>query len=133
VVFKGETLAGEQPAIVDKGLFEAVQAKLNEQVTNHKLSRTKSEALLLGRIFDDRGHRMTPSHARRRGIKYRYYISSALLQGRPKQAGTVNRVPAQEVEALVIKAVRDRLNAPTEIADALLIQNYVTRVEVQPD
>src|SRR4051812_5038996 len=86
VVFKGETLAGEQPAIVDKGLFEAVQAKLNEQVTNHMVSRTKSEALLSGRIFDDRGHRMTPSHARRRGIKYRYYISSALLQGRLKQA-----------------------------------------------
>ena len=133
VVFKGETLAGEQPAIVDKGLFEAVQAKLSEQVTNHKVSRTKSEALLLGRIFDDRGHRMTPSHARRRGIKYRYYISSALLQGRPKQAGTVNRIPAREVEALVIKAVRDRLNEPTEIADALLIQNHVTRVEVQSD
>ena len=120
-------------AIVDKGLFEAVQAKLNEQVANHKISRTKSEALLLGPIFDDRGHRMTPSHARRRGIKYRYYISSALLQGRPKQAGTVNRIPAQEVEALVIKAVRDHLNAPTEVADALLIQNHVTRVEVQSD
>jgi site-specific DNA recombinase len=133
VVFKGETLAGEQPAIVDKGLFEAVQARLTEQVTNHKASRTKSEALLTGRIFDDRGHRMTPSHARRRGIKYRYYISSALLQGRPKQAGTINRIPAPEVEALVIKAVRDRVNAPTEIADTLLIRNHVTRVEVQPD
>jgi hypothetical protein len=76
---------------------------------------------------------MTPSHARRRGIKYRYYISSALLQGRPKQAGTVNRIPAQEVETLVIKAVRDRLNAPTEIADAPLIQNHVTRVKVQSE
>jgi site-specific DNA recombinase len=73
--------------------------------TNHKVSRTKSEALLSGRIFDDQGHRMTPSHARRRGIKYRYYISSALLQGRPKQAGTVSRIPAHEIEALVIKAV----------------------------
>ena len=133
VIFKGETLAGEQPAIVDRGLFEAVQAKLSQQVSNHKVSRTKSEALLLGRIFDDRGHRMTPSHARRRGIKYRYYISSALLQGRPKQAGTVSRIPAQEVETLVINAVRDRVNAPTDIADALLIQNHVTRVEVQSD
>src|SRR6195256_2144961 len=133
VVFKGETLAGAQPAIVDKSLFEAVQAKLREQVRNYKVSRTKSEALLLGRIFDDRGHRMTPSHARRRGIKYRYYISSALLQGRPKQAGTVNRIPAQEVETLVIKAVRDRLNETTEIADTLLIQNHVTQIEVQSD
>ena len=75
---------------------------------------------------------MTPSHARRRGIKYRYYISSALLQGRPKQAGTVSRIPAHEVEALVIKAARDRVES-TEIADALLIQNHVARVEVQSD
>ena len=36
VAFKGETLTGEQPAIVDRDLFDAVQAKLNEQVTNHK-------------------------------------------------------------------------------------------------
>jgi DNA invertase Pin-like site-specific DNA recombinase len=133
VVFKGETLAGEQPAILERGLFEAVQAKLSEQVSNHKISRTKSEALLLGRIFDDRGHRMTPSHARRRGIKYRYYISSALLQGRPKQAGSVNRIPAQEVEALVIQAVRERLTESTETSDALLIQTRVTRIEVQSD
>ncbi len=47
VVFKGETLAGEQPAIVDRDLFDAVQSKLNEQANNHKASRTRSEALLL--------------------------------------------------------------------------------------
>ena len=115
VAFKGETLAGEQPAIVDRDLFDAVQAKLDEQVNNHKVSRTKSEALLLGRIFDDRGHRMTPSHVRKGGIKYRYYISSALLQGRAKQAGTVSRIPADEIEALVAKSVRDHLDESTEI------------------
>ena len=123
VVFKGETLAGEQPAIVDRDLFDAVQAKLNEQVNNHKVSRTKSEALLLGRIYDDRGHRMTPSHARKRGTKYRYYLSSALLQGRAKQAGTVSRIPADEIEALVAKSVRGHLNVSTEIEDAVLVHN----------
>ena len=133
VTFKGETLPGEQPVIVDRELFDAVQAKLNEQVTNHKLSRTKSEALLLGRIYDDRGHRMTPSHVRKGGIKYRYYISSALLQGRAKQAGTVSRIPADEIEALVAKSVRGHLNDPTEIADAILVHNHVARVEVQSD
>jgi site-specific DNA recombinase len=135
VVFKGETLSGEQPAIVDRDLFESVQSTLDEQVNNHNVSRTKSEALLLGRIYDDRGHRMTPSHVRKGGTKYRYYISSALLQGRASQAGTVSRIPAHEVEALVIKAVRDHLNEneSSEIADALLIQTHVVRVEVRSD
>ena len=48
VAFKGEVLAGEQPAIVDRDLFDAVQAKLSEQMNNHKTTRMKSEALLIG-------------------------------------------------------------------------------------
>jgi site-specific DNA recombinase len=133
VVFKGEILGGEQPAIIDRELFDAVQAKLNEQINNHNISRTKSEALLLGRIYDDRGHRMTPSHARKAGIKYRYYISSALLLGRAKQAGTVSRIPADEIEALVVKSVRDHLNVSADLGDAALVHNHVVRVEVQSD
>ena len=46
VTFKGEVLPGEQPAIVDRKLFDAVQARLNEQLNSHKVSRSKSEALL---------------------------------------------------------------------------------------
>jgi len=130
VVFKGETLAGEQPAIVDQDLFDAVQAKLNEQINNHRLSRTKSEAPLLGRIYDDRGHKMTPSHVRKRGMKYRYYISSALLQRQAEQAGTVSRIPADEIEALVVKCVRGHLNESTDIENAILIHDHVVRVEV---
>src|SRR4029077_8748135 len=53
VSFKGETLKGEQPAIVDRGLFDAVQAKLDGQKNNHNTARMKSEASLAGRIFDD--------------------------------------------------------------------------------
>src|SRR5207253_5745124 len=79
VVFKGEVLQGEQPAIIDRDLSDAVQAKLTEQLNNHTTTRMKSEALLVGRIFDDRGNRMSPSHARKRGVKYRYYLSSAML------------------------------------------------------
>jgi site-specific DNA recombinase len=133
VSFKGEILAGEQPAIVDRDLFEAVQAKLSAQVTSHEVSRTNSEALLLGRIYDDRGHRMTPSHVRKAGIKYRYYISSALLQGRPKQAGTVSRVQAKQIEELVATAVRSHFKEPTEVDDAILIHKHLVRAEVRPN
>ena len=107
VAFKGEVLKGEQPAILDRALFGAVQAKLNEQATNHKTIRMQSEALLAGRIFDDRGNRMSPTHVRKGGIKYRYYLSSALLQGAAERAGSVRRVPAAEIDALVARSVRD--------------------------
>jgi site-specific DNA recombinase len=133
VSFKGEVLPGEQPAILDRELFEAVQAKLTDQVNNHKAARTRSDALLAGRIFDDRGNRMTPSHVRKRGTKYRYYLSSALLQGQAEQAGTVSRIPAVEIEALIAKSVREHLKLPVSIDDRSLINNYVALVEVRSD
>jgi site-specific DNA recombinase len=60
VVFKGEILKGEQPAILDRGMFDAVQAKLDSQTRIQTSRQTRSDALLIGRIFDDAGNRMTP-------------------------------------------------------------------------
>jgi hypothetical protein len=131
VVFKGEVLQGEQPPIIDRALFEAVQAKLDEQNNNYNTNRMKSETLLAGRLFDDRGNRMSPSHTRKRGIKYRYYLSSVLLDGRPPNAGSIARVPAVEIETRVVKAVREHLNLNGSNDDATIIKAYVIRVEVQ--
>ncbi len=133
VVFKGEVLPGEQPAILDRELFDAVQAKLNEQRNDHSAARDKSKSLLIGRIYDDRGNRMSPSHVRKGGIKYRYYLSSPLLHGRPERAGSVRRVPAAEVEALVGSAVRVHLEDSTQSADRDLIREHVVRVEIKAD
>jgi DNA invertase Pin-like site-specific DNA recombinase len=132
VAFKGEVLEGEQPAILDKDLFAAVQAKLNDQVNNHKAKWTKSEGLLIGRLFDDRGNRMSPSHARKGSIKYRYYLSTALFQGSAERAGSLRRVPASEIETLVVKSVRDHLKPSQPIDDRSLVHTHVARVEVQP-
>jgi site-specific DNA recombinase len=133
VAFKGEVLPGEQPAIVDRQLFDAVQVKLTQQVNNHKTSRTRSEALMAGRIFDDRGNRMTPSHVRKRGIKYRYYLSSTLLQGQVRRPGSISRVPASDIEALITRSVREHLKPSDPIDDRSLIANYVARIEVQQE
>jgi site-specific DNA recombinase len=133
VAFKGEVWRGEQAAIVDRTLFEAVQAKLNEQVHSYKVSRTSTPALLAGRIHDDRGNRMSPTHARKRGTRYRYYLSSRLLHGEPGSAGSVRRVPAAEVETLVVKAVRDHVKPTLCTNDRSLIETHVRRIEVQPE
>jgi hypothetical protein len=131
VTFKGEVLKGEQTPIVDNELFEAVQTKLTEQTNNHKGKRNTSEALLTGRIFDDRGNRMTPSHARKGGMKYRYYLSSALLHGAANRAGSVSRVPAAEIEALVISTLREHLKPLPPIDDRSLVKDFVGSVAPQ--
>ena len=126
-------MKGEQPAIVDRGLFDAVQTKLDGQINNHNTARIKSEASLAGRIFDDRGNRMGPSYTRRRGIKYRYYLSLALLQGSAERAGSLSRVPAAEIEAAVVRAVRGHLKPKEPIDDRSFVNAHIERVEVQSE
>ena len=133
VVFKGETLPGEQPAIIGRKLFDAVQAKLDGQVRRYKQKRTSSEAILVGRLFDDHGHRMTPTHTRKGATKYRYYVSSALVQGQSEEAGNISRISAPVIEALVTRSVRDHLGLAADLDDKALVQNYVTRVDLRPD
>jgi site-specific DNA recombinase len=133
VAFKGEILRGEQEPVLDRGLFEAVQAKLDEQANSQKRTRTRSEALLTGRIFDDAGNRMSPTHARKSGVKYRYYLSSALLSGAAERTGSVARVPAAEVETVVAKSVREHVRSQRAVDDRILIETHVIRVEVHTD
>ena len=143
VRYKGEVFPGEQTAILDRTLFEAAQTKLDQQRTNHVKARQKSQSLLAGRIFDERGNRMTPSHAVKNGVRYRYYISSALIQGQTDQAAKLNRVPAAQIEALIVSALRKRLNVRSnnklEAQDSRspsaqdLISTHIARVDVNPD
>jgi hypothetical protein len=62
VVYRDDTLAGEHEPIVARATFDAVQAKLAAQVRARRVRMNGSPAILTGRIFDDRGNRMTPSH-----------------------------------------------------------------------
>jgi DNA invertase Pin-like site-specific DNA recombinase len=132
VKFKGDILPGEQPAVLERDLFEAVQAKLTEQANSYTTARMQSEALLAGRLFDDRENRMGPTYARKKGIKYRYYLSSALVDGRSDEVGTVNRVPAAEIETVVARTVRKHLNLAQTVEDNIVLDTHVDRVEVHP-
>ena len=143
VRYKGEVFPGEQPAILDRALFEAVQTKLDHQRTNHAKARQQSQSLLMGRIFDERGNRMTPSHAVKNGMRYRYYISSVLIQGQPDKAAKLNRVPATEIEKLILSALRKHLagkphnqveaEGSRSLDDKELISAYVARIDVKRD
>jgi hypothetical protein len=103
---RGLSYAGEHLPIVDRDIFEAVQTKLAENLIADQSRRTTSDAILIGRIYDDRGNRMTPTHSRKNGARYRYYTSRALSEGRRDDAGSLTRAPAPEIEALIVEAIR---------------------------
>ena len=96
---------GEHHPIVDQDLFNQVQAILENNRQGHRQHWRKSNALLLGKIYDDRGNRMTPSYGIKRGIRYRYYVSAALVQGNKADAGSVARVAAPDMEQRVINSL----------------------------
>src|SRR4051812_37237551 len=106
VVHKDQHYPGEHEPIVDKTLFDAVQAALSSQAQARDHARINDASLLLGLIFDDRGNRMTPSTAKRNAARYRYYVSAPLSQGRKADAGSIARVSAPDIEAVVISALR---------------------------
>ena len=107
VSYKGQIYPGEQPPILDRKLFDAVQQRLSDQWAHHTRTRSKFSFLLTGLIFDDAGHRMAPTQAKKNGINYRYYVSRPLLFGHAAtaQVGAISRVPAAEIEALVSKKI----------------------------
>jgi hypothetical protein len=76
VRYKGEILPGEQAPIMNRVLFDAVQQKLTDQWSARTSVRNAGDHLLTGLLFDDAGHRMTPTHATKAGIRYRYYVSA---------------------------------------------------------
>jgi len=86
-------------------------------------------------------NRMTPTHATKAGVRYRYYISTALIQGETNKAATLRRVPRlAEIEQLVIAAVRQHgrataheRNGTPEPNDKDLISTQVARVDVKSD
>ena len=137
VVYRGEVLRGEHEPILSRDLFDAVQEKLAANAVARQIRLRGSAAFLTGRLFDDRGNRMSPTHANKKGARYRYYVSQALLQNCKAEAGSIARVPAPETEKLVRDGVRRHLAAlgkepPTILADRELIERHVARVVVKP-
>ena len=119
-------------------LFEPVQAKLAVQTVPRRCRLRGSPALLTGHLFDDHGNRMSPSHTNKAGVRYRYYVSQALLQSKGQGAGSIGRVPAAEIEALVLTALHHHLQAsgaelqPTVDSDRDLIERHVERITLTP-
>ena len=110
ITHKGNAYPGEHPAIVDGALWAKVQAILAEnRVDRATGSDAKYPSLLAGLAFDEAGERLTPTHAVKKGTRYRYYVSKSLITGAAKDHAQGRRIPAGNLEALVIGRLRDFL------------------------
>jgi DNA invertase Pin-like site-specific DNA recombinase len=123
----GKWFQGEHEPIIDRAIFDKVQQQLKAGNKGRKVKRSESGALLLGKLFDDRGNGMSPSFSVKNGVRYRFYISSALLRGRKEAAGSVTRVSAQEIESALEVALRARMPDRGEAATTEAILEQIER------
>jgi len=103
IAHKGVAFAGNHPAIVEAAVWQAVQERMAANLQGHRTRSTAADpSLLTGLVFDERGQRLTPSHAKKGARRYRYYVGPA--NGEVGRDGDLPalRVPAQELEGIVV-------------------------------
>lgn len=131
---KGKVYPGAHQAIIDLSTWDAVQAKMRGAAPTEARARFhKSTQLLTGIIFDDAGNRMSPSHTSKKGRRYSYYCSAAVLRDKRGQPGAIQRLAAFFADDAVIAAVGERLR-PSWCADQpirMRVREAVLRVTVK--
>jgi DNA invertase Pin-like site-specific DNA recombinase len=115
-VHKGTSYPGEHESIIDRETWDQVHAILTES-PRKRAARTRADtpALLRGLLYGPDGAAFSPTHTRKGGRLYRYYVSQTVLK---HGAGTcpVGRVPAGEIEAAVIDQLRAVFRQPEIVA-----------------
>jgi DNA invertase Pin-like site-specific DNA recombinase len=113
-VHKGNVYPGEHQGIVPRELWETVHDILSESPrARANKNRAQSPALLKGLIFGADGRALSPTHTRRRGRLYRYYMSQAVLKGTADaDPRAVRRVSAAAIETAVVAQIRALLVRP---------------------
>lgn len=109
-----KTYEGQHPAIISQTLWDSVQAKIesNQQGYRQRL-KVRSDSLLTGLLYDSAGQRLSPSHSQKQSKRYRYYISQALVNEKRSSSPQGLRLPAQEVETVVLNNICDWLESST--------------------
>jgi DNA invertase Pin-like site-specific DNA recombinase len=136
IVHKEQSYLGEHEPIIDQLLWDAVQMQLAANAAQrNEGGKTRQPSLLAGMLFDGDGNRMTPSHAVKKGTRYRYYVSRSLITKDRTETSAGVRIPAAEIEQLVSSRVRRWLLDPGSIykstaarlADPSMQQRLVAR------
>ena len=128
IVHKGAAYPGEHSAIVEDNLWRQVQKKLEANGVERSGARDRAKLayLLAGILFDAEGEAMTPTHAVKTGVRYRYYVSRRLITdikaNGARETGSREqgqRLPAGDVERLAVERLKSFVADPDAITDSL--------------
>lgn len=95
---------GSHEAIINEDSWQAVQSTLEENRCRRTNSRGGSLAILKGLLFDAKGDPLTPTHSKKQGQRYHYYVSHRILKLADKDRDGW-RLPAGEIEQAIIKVI----------------------------
>lgn len=115
----GKAYNGQHQAIIDRELWDAVQARLGENRLGEQRAATiKSPSLLTDKVFDEAGEPLVASHACKGKVRYRYYVSRVLQHD---AGSTVDglRIPAKELNGAVIGHLAEQLDNPLDLTSQL--------------
>jgi len=117
---RDKTYPGLHQAIIEPATWQAVEA----QLAAHRIARAarrgvRHPSLLAGKLVGSQGEPFTPSHAVKHGKRYRYYMQRWSYDPTPgRRRPRRQRLPAGEIEALVIEATVRLLASPSALVAA---------------
>jgi DNA invertase Pin-like site-specific DNA recombinase len=118
ITHKGTSYLGQHPGIIDQSLWDRIQLQLRDNIQGERRRpRATSKSLLMGLLYDEAGNLFTPSHATKKGRRYRYYVSPSLIKGRAKDSTGPVRLPAEEIEELVLSQLSALLHSPPRLLE----------------
>ncbi len=115
IAHKGVRYDGQHKAIIERALWEAVQAKIASNThIRHVRCNAREPSLLAGLLYDENDNRLTPTHASKNGKRYRYYAqqhSECVPSHRTRSNGSARgwRISGGEIEGVVINRLRAAL------------------------
>ena len=118
IAHKGKLHPGQHPALIDDESWSTVRDQLAANTSNHRRRAKAAEpSLLAGLLVDARGERLTPSHAVKKGRRYRYYVSAALITDAGTDRAQGWRLATPEIDEAVIRILGNALTSPARLVE----------------
>jgi len=135
---------GQHDPIIPPDQWDSVQLRLQGVASRIRMRKTpRRVSLLCGKIFDETGDRLTPSHSRtKKGTRLRYYVSHRLIARSGEKNLDGWRLPADQLEAQIGDLARRHLASPTfagrlcpqsDASEIARVINNLTDLTSEPD